>query len=277
QVTVGVNATFNPGAGIGTFTTGNLVMNGTLEVDLDNNTPGIGHDQVIVNGTVILGGASVLEVSAGGGLTPGTLLIIDNDNAESVIGGFAGLPQGGALDADATELIATIDTAAGDANDVGVAFTSYTNFGQWRVDNYGAPANSGAGANSAVAFNGLTNLANFAAGLDPTTTAGTLTVDGVAGTVTSLGPPQVWSDSTNGKLYFRYTRRADFSAIPLTLTEQFSPNVVDYEDNSVSPTVVATGTGAGGEAIEAVVVEFPLILPGSGRKARFGRLQVTAP
>ena len=61
------------------------------------------------------------------------------------------------------------------------------------------------GANSAVAFNGLTNLANFAAGLDPTTTAGTLTVDGVAGTVTSLGPPQVWSDSTNGKLYFRYT------------------------------------------------------------------------
>ncbi|MDA7682856.1 hypothetical protein N8588_01580 [Akkermansiaceae bacterium] len=56
QVTVGVNATFNPGAGIGTFTTGNLVMNGTLEVDLDNNTPGIGHDQVIVNGTVILGG-----------------------------------------------------------------------------------------------------------------------------------------------------------------------------------------------------------------------------
>ena len=277
QVTVGVNATFNPGAGVGTFTTGDLVMNGTLEVDLDNNTPGIGHDQVIVNGTVTLGGASVLEVSAGGGLTPGTLLIIDNDNAESVIGGFEGLPQGGALDADATELIATIDTAAGDANDVGVAFTSYTNFGQWRVDNYGAPTNSGAGANSAVAFNGLTNLANFAAGLDPTTTAGTLTVDGVAETVTSLGPPQVWSDSTNGKLYFRYTRRADFSAIPLTLTEQFSPNVVDYEDNSVSPTVVATGTGAGGEAIEAVVVEFPLILPGSGRKARFGRLQVTAP
>ena len=40
---------------------------------------------------------------------------------------------------------------------------------------------------------------------------------------------------------------------------------------------MATGTGAGGEAIEAMVVEFPLILPGSGRKARFGRLQVTAP
>ena len=277
QVTVGVNATLKPGAGVGTFTTGNLIINGTLEVDLDNNTPGIGHDQVIVNGTVTLGGASVLEVSAGGGLTPGTLLIIDNDNAELVIGGFAGLPQGGALDADATELIATIDTAAGDGNDVGIAFTSYTSFGQWRVDNYGAPANSGAGANSAVAFNGLTNLANFAAGLDPTAGAGTLTVDGVAGTVTSLGPPQVWSDSTNGKRYFRYTRRADFSAIPLTFTEQFSPNVVDYENNSVSPTVVATGTGAGGEAIEAVIVEFPLILPDSGRKARFGRLQVTAP
>ena len=65
------------------------------------------------------GALASLKSVLGGGLTPGTLLIIDNDNAESVIGGFAGLPQGGALDADATELIATIDTAAGDANDVG--------------------------------------------------------------------------------------------------------------------------------------------------------------
>lgn len=39
--------------------------------------------------------------------------------------------------------------------------------------------------------------------------------------------------------------------------------------------VVATGTGAGGVAIEAVSIEFPDALPVSGKKARFGRVEVT--
>lgn len=145
----------------------------------------------------------------------------------------------------------------------------------WRLLYYGNANNTGAGADDALAANGQTNLVNFAADLDPTDATGALEITG--GAITTLGPPQVWTDPADGKIYFRYTRRSDFAAIPLTLTEQFSPNVEDYEDNTVAPIVVATGTGASGAAIEAVVVEFPLILPGSGRKARFARLQVTAP
>jgi hypothetical protein len=146
----------------------------------------------------------------------------------------------------------------------------------WRLANYGSANNAGPGADDAIAANGQTNLVNFAADLDPNATQGTLDVNGVAGTITTLGPPQVWTDPADGKIYFRYTRRTDFAAIPLTLTEQFSPNVADYEDNAVAPIVVATGIGDSGADIEAVVVEFPLILPGSGRKARFARLQVVA-
>jgi len=39
--------------------------------------------------------------------------------------------------------------------------------------------------------------------------------------------------------------------------------------------VVATGTGAGGVALQAVAIEFPDALPVGGKKARFGRVGVT--
>lgn len=167
-------------------------------------------------------------------------------------------------------------TTSGGTGSVNVTIQGNTIQEDWRLANYGSIDNTGDGADAAVAANGLSNLVNFAADLDPNETQGTLDVNGVAGTITTLGPPQVWTDPADGKIYFRYTRRTDFAAIPLTLTEQFSPNVEDYEDNTAAPIVVATGTGASGAAIEAVVVEFPLILPASGRKARFARLQVVA-
>ena len=167
-------------------------------------------------------------------------------------------------------------TTSGGTGSVNVTIQGNTIQEDWRLANYGSIDNTGGGADAAVAANGLSNLVNFAADLDPNAAPGTLDVNGVAGTITTLGPPQVWTDPADGKIYFRYTRRTDSAAIPLTLTEQFSPNVADYENNAVAPIVVATGTGDSGAAIEAVVVEFPLILPGSGRKARYARLQVVA-
>lgn len=278
QVTVGANATLSPGASTGTFTTGNLVLNGTLEIEADNNTPGIGHDQVVANGTVTLGAASVLSVTAGGGLTAGDLVIIDNDgDADPVTGTFNGLAEGGALDGGATNINGTTSYIAGDGNDVAIIFTDYTIFGQWRVDNYGNPNDVGAGANDAVATNGLTNLENFAQDLDPGAAPGNLDVDAGAGTITALGGPTVWIDPADGKAYLRHTRRADFAAIPLTITDQFSRDLTSFENSPDAPAVIATGTGASGAAIEAVQTEFPFVLPVSGGKARYGRIDVTTP
>ncbi|MBR9761566.1 hypothetical protein GYB43_14765, partial [bacterium] len=43
-VTINGGGTLSPGAGPGTISTGSLTINGTLEIDADNNTPGTGHD-----------------------------------------------------------------------------------------------------------------------------------------------------------------------------------------------------------------------------------------
>jgi hypothetical protein len=173
----------------------------------------------------------------------------------------------------------TIDDGAGGSNtaDVNVLIEGNTLLEDWRFSYYGDIANSGAGADGATANNGLTNLQSFALDLDPTAAAGTLDVDAGAGTITSLGPPAVWIDPADGRVYLRHTRRADFAAIPLTITDEFSRDLTAFETSVVDPSVIATGIGDSGAVIEAVQTEFPLVLPVGGGKARFGRVDVTNP
>ena len=161
-------------------------------------------------------------------------------------------------------------------DNVTAAGTSITTQEAWRQVYYGSIANSGPGADGATAANGLTNLMNFALGLDPTIAAGVLDVDTVAGTITTLGPPVVWVDSATGQIYLRHTRRADFVEAGLTITDEFSHKDLTppFEASGVAPTVIATGM-SGGVAIEAVQTEFPLALPVSGRKARYGQVTVS--
>lgn len=171
----------------------------------------------------------------------------------------------------------TYTTAVGTAT-VTVAVEALSPQEAWRLAFYGTTENTGAAEDSVVATNGLTNQQNFALGLDPTDSATTLSVNAGAGTIDSLGPPAVWVDPADGKIYLRRTRRTDLAALSLSITDQFSRGLGVFEDNNVgtnAPVVIATGTGANGEAIEAVQTEFPLILPISGGKARFARIQVS--
>lgn len=160
---------------------------------------------------------------------------------------------------------------------VNVTIEALTPQEAWRLAFYGTIANAGLAEDSAVAVNGLTNLQNFALALDPTNGAATLDVDAEAGTILSVGPPAVWVDPADGRIYLRHTRRADLAALSLSITEQFSRDLVDFEDSQQAPLVIATGTGVGGAAIEAVQTEFPLVLPVSGGKGRFGRVEVSNP
>ena len=50
--------------------------------------------------------------------------------------------------------------------------------------------------------------------------------------------------------------------------------MIDWEDSSVAPDVIASGTGAGGEAIETVEIEFPFFLS-NGRKSRWARTKIS--
>ena len=85
----------DPGSAIGQLTLdGNLtlVAGSTFFVDIDGDTAGTQHDQLVVNGTVNLGGATL----AGNTSTApaSSIVIIDNDLADGVSGTFAGAPNG---------------------------------------------------------------------------------------------------------------------------------------------------------------------------------------
>jgi autotransporter-associated beta strand protein len=123
----------------------------------------------------------------------------------------------------------------------------------------------------------LTNLQEFAFGFNPTVSdgAGPLTISGSS--ITQNGPPHIYVEPGSGKFFLRYTRRTDYAAAGLTYLQEFAANTLGsgaFQDVA-GGSVVATGTGAGGVAIEAVAIEFPDSLPGSDKKARFGRVGVT--
>jgi hypothetical protein len=85
----------------GRLSTGNLTLNAgtTLYARLNGTTPGTGHDQVAVTGTVSLGDA-VLSLTLGGGYTPAAgdkLFILTKDGTDPIQGTFAGLPEGATL------------------------------------------------------------------------------------------------------------------------------------------------------------------------------------
>lgn len=174
----------------------------------------------------------------------------------------------------------TIDDGAGGAviATANIVIDGNTIQEDWRFLYYGDIANSGPGEDSLMVVNGLTNLQNFAFELDPTAPAGVLDINQVAMSITSLGPPSIWTDPATGRIYLQHTRRTDFAAIPLTITDEFSRNPgLPFEASASPPTVIATGTGDGGAAIEAVQTEFPFVLPISGGKGRYGRVDVTTP
>ncbi|MFT5853515.1 MAG: hypothetical protein ACI8XO_000756 [Verrucomicrobiales bacterium] len=156
-----------------------------------------------------------------------------------------------------------------------VAFAGLSIIGQWREDNFGDPASAGAGANDVLGLNGLTNLQNFGLDLDPNAPAGQLVVNQNTGAIISVGAPTVWVDPATERFYLQHTRRTDFALASLAIAEEFSrsPNLT-FEGSVVPATVIGTGTGASGAAIEAVQTEFPTVLPISGGVGRYGRVVI---
>ena len=106
-VDVASGGTLSPGASAGKLTVGSLslVAGATLKIELGGVTAGTGYDQLDVNGTVALGGAT-LNLSLIGGFVPSSganFVIIDNDGADAVSGSFAGLAEGAILTVGGTQ------------------------------------------------------------------------------------------------------------------------------------------------------------------------------
>lgn len=107
-----------PGSSPGILSTGGLSLSGlsTLSVELNGLTPGTGYDQVVVAGTVSLGGSTLAATL---GFTPAlgnVFTIINNDGSDAVAGTFAGLPEGASVIVNTTPMV--VSYIGGTGNDV---------------------------------------------------------------------------------------------------------------------------------------------------------------
>ncbi|MED5417522.1 MAG: hypothetical protein VYA27_02410, partial [Verrucomicrobiota bacterium] len=165
-------------------------------------------------------------------------------------------------------------------DDIRATGSALTTLEAWRLSFFGSTVNSGAGADDNDANgNGLSNLLDFAYGFNPNAPGGAgssleVSNPGPTGTITQHGGLTFWVDPATGEVFMRYTRRADYAAVGLVFTDQFSRDLNTFENATDSPEVIATGISDDGTKIEAVQLKLPLVLPDSGGKARFGRNQV---
>ena len=112
---------------LGVLTTGNLEMTGGAgSFNLVTPTPGSGHDQIAVNGTVTLNDPTLL-INYPGALPAlgSSFTIIANDGVDAVTGTFAGLPEGAMFNVGFTTL--RITYLGGTGNDVAVMVVANAN------------------------------------------------------------------------------------------------------------------------------------------------------
>jgi pectin methylesterase-like acyl-CoA thioesterase len=148
----------------------------------------------------------------------------------------------------------------------------------WRQTYFGTMANSGNAADTADPDgDGVTNLMEFAIGSDPTSGgsgSGSLQYSGTfagGGTLVSVGLPITMIETivTGADMRAVYSRRKDYAAAGLTITPQFSNDLMTWEASPAAPVVLADdGTR------EVVSVTYTRILS-NGRKAAFFRLNVS--
>jgi len=112
--------TLKPGDSPGILVTqGNLTMaaGAVFQIELDGPIPGSGYDQLQVNGTVNLNGAT-LTLQPSFTATLGTaFLILVNDGTDPIVGTFAGLPEGAIFQADGQYFSISYQAGSGN-NDV---------------------------------------------------------------------------------------------------------------------------------------------------------------
>ena len=151
----------------------------------------------------------------------------------------------------------------------------------WRLNYFGSTDNSGEGADGNDANgNGLSNLLDFAYGFSPTglgSAGASLEVSnpGPDGVITSHGGLRFWAEPGSGRVFMRYARRADHQSMGLSFAHQFSRDLDSFESLPGQGEIIARGAGDDGVPVEAVQVPLPLVLPGSGGRARYGRTEVS--
>lgn len=146
---------------------------------------------------------------------------------------------------------------------------AFTPLSLWIATNYPTVPSNQRNTTDDPDTDGVSNLLEWAFGLNPALSdAASLSV--TSGVITQRGSPVISVTTTPVTVDFKavFCRRKDHATAGLIYTVQFSPDLVTWQDNTSTPTVIADdGT------IEAVTVPYPFFI--NGKKARFFRVQVT--
>ena len=148
------------------------------------------------------------------------------------------------------------------------AVTRRSAFQDWALAN-GVPADP-----TATGANGLSNLMNFAFGLNPNGPgSGTLVLNGTfagGGSITANGQPITMMQPTANGVDFRalYVRRKDYAAAGLGYATEFSGTLASWATSGAIPAVLADdGT------YQIVSVPYPPLV--AGKMGRFFRVRIT--
>lgn len=144
---------------------------------------------------------------------------------------------------------------------------------EWRLTNFGSIDNTGSGSDTADPDgDGLTNLQEFAYGLNPGTSSNNALVL-TGGTLITRGTqiPRVEVQTFGVNYQAAYCRNMDAASAGYTYTVQFSGDLNTWFNSTATPTVQATDGN-----VQAVTVPYPFLLP-NRQKARFFKVLVTPP
>jgi acetyl esterase/lipase len=216
--------------GIGTLHTKNLNTVNAASFGADLNPAGAS-DQVVVTGTVTLGGVFGATLAGPPPAVGQPIILIDNDGSDPIVGTFNGLPEGSTLTVDGTAL--TVSYVGGDGNDFTLTngaitkqWTGATN-GHWSVGSNWSPAGMPA-ANQPLHFPASATTFAMNNDLPPGQVLGPIQVDGsytVGGNTLNFG-----ADVHGG-----FTCNADVKLVaPLTLFGGLYNGAVDINGQHVT-------------------------------------------
>jgi fibronectin-binding autotransporter adhesin len=116
SVAIGAGGALAPGTSPGVINTGDLVIAGVLQVEIEGTAPGSGYDVTNVTGTVAIAGGTLQLLGAYVPVAGDSFTILANDAADPVAGTFAGLAEGATRVFNGTTL--RISYVGGTGNDV---------------------------------------------------------------------------------------------------------------------------------------------------------------
>lgn len=237
--------------------TGNYTVNatsggGTLRVRLNGSTVGAQYDQLIVSGSVTLGGA--LDVVCGPALAPGsTFRILDKAGATTTATTFTGKAENSTF-VSAEGYTFRINYNAGTGNDIVLTLIT-TPIEQWRFTNFGSVLNTGTGLDTLDGdSDGSANLLEYATKMNPT-----------------LNDTVPQGLARNGSvLDFIYIKNK--TATDITF-------IVEWSDDLSAPSWSTTGVSAPTVLSDnGVTQQVKVTVPaGAGVTRRFVRLMITKP